>query len=274
MKKCAKLTSRSAISISGPDRVGFLQNLITCDVEGLSKDSTAFGALLTPQGKILFDFLIHHSGNSFLIDLRSEQAEDFAKRLTFYRLRAAVDIERLNDDIIVSWPDDAATQYLDPRIKELGARTIKKMETNATESEWEQDRINAGIPQCGSDFLPGDVFPHEALMDQFGHNGVDFSKGCYVGQEVVSRMQHRGTARSRFVKVSSRKGSELPVLGSEIEAGGRKIGKMGCHIAHSGLALLRLDRAINAIENGIEITAGNVPIKATLPDFVDFDWPQ
>ncbi len=110
-------------------------------------------------------------------------------------------------------------------------------------------------------------------MDHFGRSGVDFSKGCYVGQEVVSRMQHRGTARSRFVMIAA-KDEELPVAGTEVKAGEKVIGKMGSSSGSNGLALLRLDRTAAAISSGQEIRVGDIAITPALPDFVTFDWPK
>jgi len=273
MKPSAILTSRSLIAVGGDEAVGFLQNLITCDVEQLSDGDAAFGALLTPQGKILFDFLISRTGSGFLIDVSSDQVDGLAKRLMFYRLRAKVDIEALDEPVCVHWPTNENDRYTDPRDIRLGSRTTDKTETSASEADWDRHRIALGFPECGKDFEAGTVFPHEALMDHFGRSGVDFSKGCYVGQEVVSRMQHRGTARSRFVKVAA-DDVELPVAGTEVKAGEKVIGKMGSSAGSNGLALLRLDRTAAAMSDGQKITAGDTVVTPTLPDFVTFDWPQ
>lgn len=272
MHQSAILTSRSLIAVGGYEATGFLQNLVTCDVESLPGGETSFGALLTPQGKILFDFLLHKTDDSFLIDVNAEQAGDLAKRLMFYRLRAKVDIEAISDAIHVVWPADG-DGFADPRDIRLGTRHIGIAGKSSIEADWEVNRIGLGFPECGKDFEAGGIFPHEALMDHFGHSGVDFSKGCYVGQEVVSRMQHRGTARSRFVKVASESG-ELPIAGTEVKAEEKTIGKMGSNAGSNGLALLRLDRTAAAMLDGQDITAdGNVIVPA-LPDFVTFNWPQ
>lgn len=272
MPNSAHLTSHSLIAIGGEEATGFLQNLVTCDVENLGEGSASFGALLTPQGKIMFDFLLYRTNDGFLVDANTEQADDLAKRLIFYRLRAKVDIEAIDDEVTVVWPTDGDS-FVDPRDHRLGSRMIGKAKATLKETNWDTHRVSLGFPECGKDFEANTTFPHEALMDHFGHSGVDFSKGCYVGQEVVSRMQHRGTARSRFVKVSSQ-GDSLPAAGIEVKAGEKTIGKMGSHAGQNGLALLRLDRTAVAMADGQEITTGDIAITPTLPDFATFDWPQ
>ncbi len=267
------LTSRALIRVDGEEAGHFLQNLITCDVDGLQSGTSAFGALLTPQGKILFDFLIHRMDNAFLIDVSDSQAADLAKRLTFYRLRAKVGIDRLPDPVHAIWPN-IDKGFVDPRDARLGSRILQTTEPSESEAEWDIHRISLGFPECGKDFQPGEIFPHEALMDHFGHSGVDFSKGCYVGQEVVSRMQHRGTARSRFVKISTPDGNNLPAAGTEVKASDRTIGRMGSHSGANGLALLRLDRTATAMREGQAITVDGYVVEPTLPDFANFDWPQ
>ncbi|MCB1456886.1 MAG: folate-binding protein, partial [Nitratireductor sp.] len=124
--------------------------------------------------------------------------------------------------------------------------------------------------QGGQDYVYGDVFPHEVLMDQFG--GVDFAKGCYVGQEVVSRMQHRGTARNRIIKVSA--DVPLPSFNTDILAGGKPAGTMGSSSGTHGLAMLRLDRIARAMAKGEMVTAGSLAIKPEIQEWAKFTWPQ
>ncbi len=135
--------------------------------------------------------------------------------------------------------------------------------------DYEAHRISMGMPEGGLDYAYGDTFPHEALMDQYG--GVDFKKGCYVGQEVVSRMQHRGTARSRVVMVGA---DELPAAGTEIIADGKPCGKMGSSAGGKGLALLRLDRVKDALDNGGAVLAGGTNISVSIQPWAKFGWPQ
>ena len=270
MSKTALLDDRSLISISGEAATDFLQNLITCDVENLTVDSATFGALLTPQGKILFEFLVSKSDNGFLLDCRDDMRSALLKRLMFYRLRAAVDIEADDRKIFVTWGSDSSR---DPRHAGLGQRSyLKAVETNASKQDWHTLRISCGVPELGVDFLTSSTFPHEAMMDQYESAGVDFTKGCYVGQEVVSRMQHRGTARSRFVHVTGQ--TPLPVVGTEILSGEKTIGTMGSSYDKEGLALVRLDRAAAARDIGADITCKGVALELKLPLFFAGDWPS
>ena len=202
-----KLPGRALVRISGEDSEHFLENLVTCRIEGLAAGDAAFGGLLSPQGKVLFDFFVIVTGEAYLIDLDQSLAEEFVKRMRFYKLRAKVEIEPAagNDGVVAGWGDrpeglDGVT-ITDPRLPEMGWRTYGDNSAIEAGNQYRAHRIDTGMPAGGEDFEYGDGFPHDCLMDQFG--GVDFKKGCYVGQEVVSRMQHRGTARKRIVKISA-----------------------------------------------------------------------
>src|ERR1700744_2112923 len=210
-KKAAMLEDRGVISVSGADATGFLQGLLTNDVERLQPGEARYAALLTPQGKILFDMVIVRAleGDepSYLIDCAAAQTADLAKRLGFYKLRAKVAIADLSADRAVAafWGDEPASVdglvYADPRDPRLGSRAILPRPIAASVGtehvgEYEGLRIAVGAPKGGLDFAYADAFPHDANFDLL--HGVDFDKGCYVGQEVVSRMKHRGTARKRI----------------------------------------------------------------------------
>jgi folate-binding protein YgfZ len=171
--------------------------------------------------------------------------------------------------------------YADPRLPALGLRVMmpphRAAEAAASlgaalvdASEYDTHRIALGIPRGGIDFSYGDAFPHETDMDQLG--GVDFAKGCYVGQEVVSRMEHRGIARTRAVSV--RYDGVAPTAGVAVMAGERQIGTMGSAAAGRGLALLRLDRVADALSRGEELLAGGVPIRPVKPDWARFAFPD
>jgi folate-binding protein YgfZ len=139
----------------------------------------------------------------------------------------------------------------------------------AAPSDYHAHRVRLGVPEGGKDFAFGDTFPHEALLDQL--NGVSFTKGCFVGQEVVSRMEHRATTRKRIVSVIG--DDKLPHPGTEIRAGQVAIGTLGSTAGRQGLALLRLDRAAEALEKGLHLAAGPVPVTIELPDFATFSLP-
>ena len=277
------LDDRAIVRVAGLEAETFLQNIITADMASLPAAGIAYGGLLTPQGKILFDFLIHdrpqgdNEGRIFLFDLPASQAEGFIKRLGFYRLRAKVDITPVEDlAVFAAWPDGDDTPAEvrpDPRLAALGRRWIAEpgsVATNATCDDWHAHRIALAIPEGGVDFGLGEAFPYDAAMDAL--NGIAFAKGCYIGQEVVSRMQHRSTARRRIVALGA--DGQLPEAGADITIDGRLIGHLGSSIGERGIGLVRLDRLRKAIDAGTTILAGDMPVRASLPDWATYGWPD
>jgi len=262
----AILTSRGFVRASGPDARAWLQGLVTNDVEGLGAQEARFAALLSPQGKILFDFLVIADGDGLLLDCAADQAQALASRLAMYRLRARVDIADLSASLTAAaiWgaepPGYAQGRILpDPRSAAFGWRIVAPPgELGALEDDgeaaYEAHRIACGVPRGGVDFDWGDAFPHETNMDRL--NGIDFRKGCYVGQEVVSRVEHRGLARRRVARVVLLEG-EAPAPGAEIFADDTSAGHMGSSAGRAGLALLRLDRAADARAQGRPLTSGD-----------------
>ena len=275
MEKIAQLADRTIIRISGSDAVHFLQNLVTCEIEELREGDLTFGALLTPQGKILFEFFCKKTNDGLLFDLSSEAAEDFQKRMTFYKLRADVQIGMEPDlKVFVAWgaPPNGADQ--DPRSGgSVGRFYAPSAETNATADDWHEQRIMLGLPELGRDFQSGEVFPHDVNMDQFDNGGVAFTKGCYVGQEVVSRMRHRGTARKRFVILES--DEELPEAGTALKVDRRAIGTMGSASDVSGttrgLALLRLDRIAAHLNADNSVQFDELAASISMPTYASFE---
>jgi tRNA-modifying protein YgfZ len=283
--KAAFLPDRGIVKVSGEDARNFLNGLITTDVSRLEPGTGRFGALLTPQGKIIVDFLITGAGNGggFLIDCPRALAEGLAKKLGFYKLRAKVAVEDLSDGpsdglgVIAAWGGDFAMKpevaFLDPRAPSLGWRILapevskqKLADLIGAElvdsTEYDAHRIASGVPRGGLDFIYGDAFPHETNMDRL--HGIDFDKGCYVGQEVVSRMQHRGTARTRTVRVTL--DGPRPEPGTAILAGDKPVGTMGSAADHKGLALIRTDRVTDALGAGLPLTAGGLAIRVADPN--------
>ncbi|MEN9708342.1 MAG: hypothetical protein RIQ68_750, partial [Pseudomonadota bacterium] len=238
-----RLDDRSLIEVSGADARAFLQGLVTCDMDKVSATQPAFGALLSAQGKILTDFIITQTDEGFLLDTPSAQSADLLKRLSLYKLRAQITL-RLRDDLGVAaiWDEPASEGLTDPRSAELGSRAIvartELVRFGANAPAYEAKRIAAGIPKGGLDFTYGDAFPHDVNMDLIG--GVDFRKGCYVGQEVVSRVQHRSTARRRIRLV--RLSGPAPTTGTPILAGDVEIGTIGSMTDAIALASLRIDK--------------------------------
>ncbi|WP_137045659.1 folate-binding protein YgfZ [Pseudolabrys sp. FHR47] len=288
--KAALLPDRGVIKVAGEAARGFLNGIVTSDIGDVAPGTARFAALLTPQGKIIVDFLITEAaaedGGGFYFDVPKALAPTLAQKLNFYKLRAKVTIEDLSDrlGVMAVW-DGAGTSdygltYPDPRFAPLGFRVILPPEViaeaaadlsaNLTDADaYEAHRIALGVPRGGADFVFGDTFPHEADMDQLG--GVDFDKGCYIGQEVVSRVEHRSTARSRVVPVAYDDNAPMP--GLDITAGDKPAGMMGSAANGRGLALLRLDRVADAIATGTPILCGGVTLRVVKPDWARFAFP-
>ncbi len=281
--KSAFLPDRGVIKVAGEDARNFLNGLITTDVDKLKPGLGRFGALLTPQGKIIVDFLITEApaghGGGFLIDCPKPLAEGLATKLKFYKLRAKVTVENLDLGVLAAWDGQLAAQpdlsFADPRNEHLGTRILipedlkqKLSDLIGAElvdaADYEAHRIALGVPRGGLDFMYSDAFPHETNMDRLA--GVDFDKGCYVGQEVVSRMQHRGTARTRSVKVLLEDSS--PEAGVSVMAGDKSVGTMGSSAQGKGIALVRIDRVADALDAGQPLTAGGLALKLAEPDVV------
>ena len=285
--KAALLPDRGVVKVSGNDARDFLNGLVTTDVTLLRPGLGRFGALLTPQGKITTDFLITEApsghGGGFLIDCPRVLAQGLADKLGFYRLRAKVVVENLSDSLAVlaAWDGDPALKpdlaFADPRSETLGWRILVPEELAQKAADligaemvdstaYDAHRIASGVPRGGLDFIYGDAFPHETNMDRL--HGVDFDKGCYVGQEVVSRMQHRGTARTRTVRIIL--DGPAPEPGAVVLAGDKPVGTMGSAAGHNGLALIRIDRVADALDAAIPLTSGGLAIRLAEPDDVRF----
>ncbi len=268
----ARLRDRAILTVAGPDATDLLQRLVTCDVEALPAGVARWGALLSPQGKVLFDFLVSRLGGAvgYRLDLPEAMRGDLVRRLTLYKLRAEVDLAATDESVAASWGEAAEPGDLqDERTQALGHRRYGAPEVPDAPADYEAHRIALGIPEGGQDFAYGDAFPHEALMDQLG--AVDFRKGCYVGQEVVSRMQHRGTARTRVLPVAY--DAAAPEPGTEVLGGGKVLGRTGSAAGHRGLALLRLDRLADALAAGETVTAGGRSLRVERPAFATFPVP-
>jgi len=268
------LSGRAFLRLSGKDAETFLQALITTDLPSLPEGEIRPGALLTPQGKILFDFLIRRDGaDAFLIETGEEQRDGLLKRLTLYKLRAVVDLAAVEGDAVtVAWEAPEADAPRDARFAAAGLTVSRRPGAGGTDDPALYDglRIAAGLPESGRDYALSDAFPHDVLLDRSG--GLSFRKGCYVGQEVVSRMQHRGTARRRPVVVKAE--TALPETGTELLAGGKPVGTLGTVSGLLGLAVVRLDRAADAMRMGTPITAGDVPVTLELPAWTGLGFPQ
>jgi folate-binding protein YgfZ len=288
--QAALLPERGVVKVAGEDARRFLNGLVTSDMARVAPGKPSFAALLTPQGKIIVDFIVAEAaaedGGGFFLDCPRALAGALVEKLNFYKLRAKVICEDLSEvlGVMAVWNNggesDYGLCYPDPRLPALGMRIMlpphlaseaaADLGANLTDAQsYEAHRIALGVPRGGLDFTYGDTFPHEADMDQL--NGVDFEKGCYVGQEVVSRVEHRASARSRVVPIAYDEFS--PVPGLPVMAGGKQIGVLGSTAGGRGLALMRLDRIEEALASGIPLDAGGITIRAVKPDWATFDWP-
>lgn len=271
------LPDRGLVDIRGPDAAVFLQDLVTNDVEGIAPGAAIFAGLLTPQGKILCDFLIHmRDPQTYWLDCMRDQADAIVKRLSMYKLRAKAEIVDRSAELAVGagWGDkrDGAggdlAAYADPRYAPLGDRFVVAASASAPASfmtastaAYHAHRVSLAIPQGGVDYAYGEAFPHEACYDEL--HGVDFDKGCYVGQEVVSRMHHRGTAKTRIAAIEA--SAPLDVVGAEIRAGEFPVGTLGSIDGTHGIAMLRLDRVEEAARHGIPLRIGDTILTARTP---------
>lgn len=260
-----KRADRVAFKISGPDATHLLHDVLTPPV--LEDGTARWFALLAPQGKLLAEGLIGWAGDAHWLDVPASVAENFFKRMKMYRLRAKMDIEVLAETHAVGWSAEApqiGIVHRDGRHEGLGYRVIAPL---AESDDWVEGtgqakaRIGAGIAEMGPDFPTEDAFPHDIGMDHLG--GVDFKKGCYVGQEVVSRMQHRGTARRRPVIVSDISAGER---GDAVMIGGKNVGTIGSVVDGRAVSIARIDK----ITDGEGASVAGAPVSLALPEWARY----
>jgi folate-binding protein YgfZ len=277
--RVAELPARAVLHVTGEDAASFLDRVVTTDVDAVVRDGAGYGALLTPQGKVLTDFLMVRVDDGFLIDCPAAAAGDLLRRLTLYRLRAKVALEDASGrlGVIAVWntgspPAMPGRIVRDPRLPSLGYRAIVPRPAVGPAEAFPGAEIvdgsihlahvaGEGVPTLGIDAPFGEMFPHELAMDAL--HGIVFDKGCYVGQEVVSRMEHRATARRRPTLVSA--AVPLPPTGTEVLAAGRPAGALGFVDGTRALAILRLDRVADALAAGGVVSAGGIPVTVDTP---------
>lgn len=239
---------RRVLAIGGADRVSFLQGLVTNDVEALA-NGAVYAALLTAQGKYLADFFMIPDGERILIDVSEELADDLLKRLTLYRLRAKVTLEMTELKVqrgLGPQPEDA---FADPRASELGWRRYDTAMGKEPSTDWEALRVAACVPETGIELIPNDSYILESGFERL--HGVDFRKGCYVGQEVTARMKHKTELRKGLTQVLV---SGTAPTGTEIIANGKPAGRLFSQSNGQGIAYLRFDRA------GPDMKAGDATV--------------
>lgn len=198
--KTVSLPDRAFIAVSGPDRLAFLQGLITQNTDRLEAEKLLYGALLTPQGKYLYDFFLWDDGDRVLIETDAPRRDELLQLLTRYKLRKNVALEPFESAVYQSFPpaQNAPGNALpDPRHDALGYRSLTKPDApETTIGDWTAHRLQHDVPDCPKDLRIGLSTPFEGNIDLL--NGIDFNKGCYMGQEMVSRIHHRGLVKRRF----------------------------------------------------------------------------
>jgi folate-binding protein YgfZ len=288
MGHAAWIGDRGLIKVSGPDAVPFLQGLISNDVTKVGPDRAIYAALLTPQGKFLHDFFITADGDGVLLDCEAERRVDLFTRLKRYRLRSKVELADVTEAwaVLAAWggsaldvlglqpkpgaatPFGSGTAYTDPRHAGLGARVLVAAgETGSLphdltltgRAEYESLRLSLGIPSGAVDLPVEKAFLLESGFDEL--NGIDWQKGCYVGQEVTARTKYRGLLRRRLAPVAV--DGLPPADDARIFADGRDVGELRSQQNGQGLALIRLD----AIAAGARLTCGGATLTAHVPDW-------
>jgi hypothetical protein len=255
----AILSDRAILAVSGPEARPFLQGLITNDIAKLAPDAPLYAALLTPQGKILFDFLLYERDGTILLDCARATAEVLEKRLSTYRLRAKVEIASRGDlAIVASWNGAAEGDWRDPRLDDLGYRSVAGAAVDEPMLDaYTRHRLDLGVPE-GRDFGQDEMFALDADLEEL--HAVSFDKGCYVGQELTARMKHRGTARKKLLPVEVI-GGGLPSPGARITAKGSDLGAITSIYRNRGFALIRLDRLAEAKDSPLETEGAPVAVK-------------
>ncbi|MCA4917129.1 MAG: folate-binding protein YgfZ [Phenylobacterium sp.] len=260
MTICVRLTDRALVEVSGEDRVAFLQGLLSQSVEDLSPGEACYGALLTPQGRLLFDLFIIGRPDAVWLDVAAERRDDLLARLKIYRLRSRVELRSLETEIWACWPDAPGPGWVaDPRREGLAWRAWgpadPPAETGGPE-DWRRRRLAFGVGDS-DDFDFDRDYPVELNFDQVG--GIDFAKGCFVGQETTSRMKRRGQVKTRLVPI--RFEGPPPARGSEVLNGALRAGEVRSGVDGLALALLRLDR----IDGALTSEGRTVSVEPPLP---------
>ena len=258
--RIAHLSSRALIRVSGPDARPFLNNLLTQDVETLAEGELRFGALLSPPGKLLFDLFLWGEADGVVLDVAADRREALMQRLSMYRLRADVRIEADDTPVFAAWGGDADGFTRDPRTPLLdGRRYGGADEPYASEDDWQAHRLAVGVPDPAADALADKTYPIEANFDLL--NGIDFHKGCFVGQETTSRMKRRGTIKTRMLPIAFE--GPTPAPGSEVLNGDLRAGEVLTGRDGGAIALLRLDRL-----EGV-LTVDGQPVNVRRPEWFE-----
>jgi len=288
------LSDRAVLSVTGQEARTFLQGIITNDVMKVDPMRAVYAALLTPQGKFLFDFIMMDDGaGGLLLDTAADRAAELAKRLTFYKLRAKAEIRDVSDSLAVTaiigpgaagkvklhsgagnaWRNGDTVFAVDPRLAALGVRAIHPAGQppladvpEGTLDDYSAHRMALAVPEGGTDVLVDKSFILESNFEEL--NAVDFGKGCYVGQELTARTKFRGTIRRRLFGVEA--DGDLPPAGTPVTVGSAEIGEIRSTLNGRGIALIRTDRLEEAGGDAAEVMAGDIRIRPVKPDWAAF----
>ncbi|WP_424933633.1 YgfZ/GcvT domain-containing protein [Amaricoccus macauensis] len=244
---------RAVLVVGGADAEKFLENLVTNRIAGMAEGACVYTALLSPKGKYLFDFFVIRRNGEFLIDVKAERAQALAQRLAMYRLRADVTIGSTDLQVVQGLGEAPEGSVADPRSAALGWRAwvgdgrafldgIAGLEPDM----WTAHRIAHGVPETGAELVADDAYILEMGFERL--NGVDFRKGCYVGQEITARMKHKTELRKGLVRVQVE--GQAPECGTAISVGGKEAGVLYSTFGGEGLAHLRFDRMENPMKAG------------------------
>jgi len=262
----ARLDDRALIRVSGPDAKPFLHNLLTQDVETLADGQVRFGALLSPPGRLLFDLFLIGEGEDVLLDVAADRRDALIQRLSMYRLRARVEIAADDRAVWASWPGVAPGENpafaADPRLSALGGRAYggERAATGSWEA-WDAHRLSLGVPDPARDTEVDRTYPIEACFDLL--NGIDFSKGCFVGQETASRMKRRGEVKKRMLPIAF--DGPVPARGAEVLNGELRAGEVLTGRDGAAMALMRLDR----MEGALTVEGMAVEVRQPRPSLID-----
>ncbi|HYD46296.1 MAG TPA: folate-binding protein YgfZ [Phenylobacterium sp.] len=254
------LSDRALVAVAGPDWRSFLQGLITQDVETLAAGELRFGALLTAQGRLLHDLFLLGREDGCWLDVAAEQRAALIQRLSIYKLRAKVTIEPLDAPVAAAFGELATALegwVRDPRLPELGWRGYA-VEAEDDASSYDRHRLALGIP-ASADWADAATYPIEADFDLL--HGIDFKKGCFVGQETTSRMKRRGTIKNRMLPIAF--DGPPPAPGAEVLAGELRAGEVRSGQDGRAIALLRLDRI-----EGAALTVEGRPVRVETPEWL------
>jgi folate-binding protein YgfZ len=268
------LPTRGLLALSGEDVISFLQGLVSNDTRLLEKGEAVYAALLTPQGKFLHDFFLIPREGKILLDGEKARLDDLCKRLTLYKLRSKVTIEKLPDafGVVALWGEGAPAggAFADPRLPALGFRWVGDVSQfsaadaqGASEAGYDRHRLELGVPDGSRDMIVEKSFLLECGFEEL--HGLDFKKGCYVGQEVTARTHYRGQVKKAMFMV---RGS-LSAPGTPIMSGEAQAGEMRSSAGDIGLAILRIAEVEKSLKGEMPLCAGDRVIEAAWPGYVD-----